>query len=110
MASSSDTVVVSKADFQNVSVKLEKFMQELKSNEKEIIFWMMQLAGWSPSFYSPHLKYKPRGAKHLAVGGYDGLTILFSRSGIKIIPPEGPLPTDFIGAAFVPSENMVISG
>jgi len=103
---SNDKVVVTKADFESVSRKLGAFIQELKPNEKEIMAWMMGLAGWSPSL-SLHPHYKPRGAKMLVLGGADGLTVLFGRGGFKVIPPEGPLPTDFVGSAFVVSEKIV---
>lgn len=106
-----DTVVVTKPDFEAVSRKLGEFIKELKPNEKEIMGWLMQLAGWSPSLFLPHrFHYKPRGAKVLVLGGADGLTVLFGRSGFTVIPPEGPLPTDFVGSAFVAGEAAFIQG
>jgi hypothetical protein len=106
---SKDMAVVAKADFESLSRKLGGFIQELTPNEKEIVAWMLGLAGWSPSLrLSPH--YKPRGAKILVLGGADGLTVLYGRSGFKVLPPEGPLPTDFLGFGFVPSENSVGQG
>ena len=106
-----DIAVVARADFEAVSRKLEAFIKELKPNEKEIMGWLMQLAGWSPSLFPfPHFHYKPRGAKMLVLGGADGLTVLFGRGGFKIIPPEGPLPTDFVGSAFVAGEKGFTQG
>ena len=104
---SEDTVKVTDVDFESASLKFGKFIQELKPNEKEIMAWMMGLAGWSPSLSKLSPRYKPRGAKHLVVGGADGLTILFGRGGFTVVHPEGPLPTDFLGTAFVPSEKLI---
>ena len=106
---SPETVVVRPADFQSVSRKLGQFSAELKPNEKEIMAWMLSLAGGLFPAPLPPLRihYKPRGAKMLVLGGADGLTVLFGRGGFTIIPPEGPLPTDFLGAALVLGEKIV---
>jgi hypothetical protein len=57
-----------------------------------------ELSGWAASSLVAH--YRPRGAKELVVGGADGLTVLFGRSGFTIWRPEGPLPLDHTGETF----------
>ena len=105
-----DIAVVTKADFEAVSRKLGGFIKELKPNEKEIMGWLLQLAAWSPSLYSRPFHYKPRGAKMLVLGGADGLTVLFGRSGFTVIHPEGPVAPDFLGSAFVAGQKGFTQG
>lgn len=103
-----ETVSVTRADFISVGKKLEQFISQLSSQEQGVMTGLMELAAGLPAWWQPqvpaHFKYKPRGAKYLVFGGADGLTVLIGRSGIVVIHPEGPLPTDFspfLGASLV---------
>jgi hypothetical protein len=103
--SEEEKAVVSKADVQSAADRFREFVASLPAREKEVVGWLMDRAGSVPPLAPLHIKYHPRGAKHLVVGGADGLLVLISRSGIHVTPPEGPLPTDIVGAGIIPPER-----
>ena len=100
-----ETIVVGKADVKAVASKLSAFVSSLSANEKEVMGWLLERAGEAPPLSVLHIRYKPRGGQHLVIGGADGLLVLISRSGIHVTPPEGPLPTDLVGAGIIPAET-----
>jgi len=95
-------VVVKRTDVESAAKKLTTFIADLSPNQQEVMAWLLERAGAAPALMPLHVKYKPRGAQHLVVGGADGLLVTISRSGVHIIPPEGPLPTDFVGVGVIP--------
>lgn len=99
------TVVVSPADFESAALRFHDFIAGLPTKEKEVMGWLLDRAGWAPALPPLHFPFHPRGAKHLVIGGADGILVLISRSGFHVTPPEGPLPTDISGTALVPSER-----
>jgi hypothetical protein len=98
-------IVITRAEVEQVANKLTKFISSLSVKEKEVIGWLLDRAGEAPALPAVRIRYKPRGAQHLVVGGADGLLVLISRSGIHVTPPEGPLPTDLVGAGIIPAER-----
>lgn len=101
-----ETIKVTSADFESVGKKLEDFMNELTTAEREVMAGMMQLAAGVQPWWNPvvRLHYKPRGGKEVFFGGADGLLVLFGYHGFRVVHPEGPLPTElpqFLGATLV---------
>ncbi len=101
-----ETMKVTRADFEAVGEKLEHFVSTLTPAEQAVIAGIMQLAAKVSPWWNPGIRvhYKPGGGKEVVFGGADGLLILFGYHGIKVVPPEGPLPTDFtqfLGAGLV---------
>lgn len=102
---SEETIAVSRTDVQSAARKLTEFIASLPAKEREVVGWLMDRAGSVPALGPLHVRYHPRGARHLVIGGADGLLVLISLSGIHVTPPEGPLPTDIVGAALIPPEG-----
>lgn len=102
--SPSDTLVLKKADVESFAKKLGAFHDQLQPNEKELFGWLMERAGYPPLQVPKSFHYRPRGAKHLVIGGADGVLVTISRSGVHVTPPIGPLP-DITGMALIPPER-----
>ena len=103
-----ETLMLARKDFESVGRKLQGFVEQLSPTEQGVMAWLMARAAFGippgGGLLPPHPHYRPRGGKHLVLGGADGLLVLFGYHGFRVIHPEGPLPTDLannVGAAIL---------
>jgi hypothetical protein len=106
-------VKVNPDQIESLGRKLEHLYVNLSEVEKDVFQYLMEAIASEfkaslPLWLKPQIHIKPRGGRHLVIGGANGLLVVITGRGrLVVVKPEGPLPTEFppdiLGAILISS-------